>query len=105
MSFTFAGPNKPTEKQLLQQLYNTVPDKWSEIGIYLEIPVSQREAIDQKHKGNPQKCLMAMLTEIWLPRVSPPPTWQEIANAVECVGYPDVAQKLRDQFCECFKCR
>ena len=94
------GP-KPTEKQLLQQLYNTVPDKWQPIGIYLEIPKAQLNAIDAKHRGDPQKCLMAMLTESWLPRVSPPPTWQEIAEAVEFVGCPDVAQKLRDKFCEC----
>jgi len=44
---------------------------------------------------------MAMLTDSWLPRVSPPPTWEEIAEAVEFVGYPDVAQKLKDKFCEC----
>ena len=95
-----AGP-KPTQKQLLQQLYNTVPDKWHPIGIYLEIPEGQLNVIDAKHRGDPQKCLMAMLTESWLPRVSPPPTWEEIAEAVEFVGYPDVAQKLRDKFCEC----
>ena len=30
-----------------------------------------------------------MLTESWLPRVSPPPTdWEKIAEAVEFVGYP-----------------
>ena len=45
-----------------------------------------------------QMCLMAMLTESWLPRVSPPPTWHDLAE-VEFVGYPDVAQKLRDTFC------
>ena len=94
------GP-KPTQKQLLQQLYNTVPDKWHPIGVYLEISDAQLNAIDAKHRGDPQKCLMAMLTESWLPRVSPPPTWQEIAEAVEFVGYPDVAQKLTDKFCEC----
>ena len=44
---------------------------------------------------------MAMLTDSWLPRVSPPPTWEEIVEAVEFVGYPDVAQKLKDKFCEC----
>ena len=76
-------------------------DKWNLIGIYLEIPEGQLNAIDAKHRGDPQKCLMAMLTESWLPRVSPPPTWEEIAEAVEFVGYPDVAQKLRDKFCEC----
>ena len=100
MCSTFAGP-KPTQKQLLQQLYNTVPDKWKPIGIYLEIPEGQLNAIDANHRGDPQKCLMAMLTESWLPRVSPPPTWQGIAEAVEFVGYPDVAQNLRDKFCEC----
>ena len=92
---------KPTQKQLLQQLYNTVPDKWHPIGIYLEIPEGQLNAIDTKHRSDPQKCLMAMLTESWLPRVSPPPTWEDLAEAVEFVGYSDVAQKLRDKFCEC----
>ena len=94
------GP-KPTKKQLLQQLYHTVADKWYPIGIYLEIPEGQLKAIDKQHRGDPQKCVMAMLTESWLLRVSPPPTWEEIAEAVEFVGYPDVAQKLRDKFCEC----
>ena len=92
---------KPTQKQLLQQLYNTVPDKWKPIGIYLEIPEAQLKTIDKQYHGDPQECLMAMLTESWLPRVSPPPTWQDLAEAVEFVGYPDVAQKLRNKFCEC----
>ena len=96
----FSSGPKPTQKQLLQQLYNTVPDKWHPIGVYLEIPNTQLNAIDAKHHGDPQKCLMAMLTESWLPRVSPPPTWQEIAEAVEFVGYPNVAHTLRDKFCE-----
>ena len=76
-------------------------DKWKPIGIYLEIPEPQLKAIDKQHRGDPQECLMAMLTDSWLPRISPPPTWEEIAEAVEFVGYPDVAQKLRDKFCEC----
>ena len=94
------GP-KPTQKQLLQQLYHTVADKWNPIGIYLEIPEGHLNAIDAKHRGDPQKCLVAMLTESWLPRVSLPPTWEKIAEAVEFVGYPDVPQKLSDKFCEC----
>ena len=96
----FSSGPKPTQKQLLQQLYNTVPDKWHPIGVYLEISEGQLNSIDAKHRGDPQKCLMAMLTESWLPRVSPPPTWQEIAEAVEFVGYPNVAHTLRDKFCE-----
>jgi len=100
LSSTIAG-SKPTQKQLLQELYNTVPDKWHPIGMYLGIPEVEMKAIEIKHRGDPQKCLMAMLTESWLPRVCPPPTWPEIAEAIEFVGYPDVAQKLREKFCEC----
>ena len=84
----------------MQQLYTTVPDKWRPIGTYLEIPTAQLNSIEKQYHGNPQECLMAMLTEGWLPRVSPPPTWQEIAEAVEIVGHPDIAQKLRQKFCE-----
>ena len=87
LSSNSVGP-KPTQEQLLQQLYHTVADKWNPIGIYLEIPEGQLNGIDAKHRGDPQKCLMAMLTESWLPWVSPPPTWQEIAEAVEFVGLP-----------------
>ena len=73
LNFHSVSPgSKPTQKQLLQQLYNTVPDKWHPIGIYLEIPEGQLNVIGAKYHGDPQKCLMAMLTESWLPRVSPP---------------------------------
>ena len=99
VSYTCAGP-KPIQKQLLQQLYNTVSDKWRPIGIYLEIPDAQLNAIDEKHRGDPQKCLITMLNEKWLPRVSQPATWQDLAEAVEFVGYPDVALKLRNKFCK-----
>ena len=84
----------------MQHLYATVPDKWQAIGTYLEVPEAQLNTIDEQHRGNPQKCLMAMLTEGWLPRVNPPPMWQEIAEAVEIVGHPDVALKLRQKYCE-----
>ena len=97
---TFSGGCRPTQKQLMQQLYTTVPDKWRAIGTYLEIPTVQLNSLDKQYHGNPQECLMAMLTEGWLPRVTPPPTWQEIAEAVEFVGHPDVAQKLRQKFCK-----
>ena len=96
----FSGGCKPTQKQLLQHLYHTVPDKWQAIGTYLDIPATQLRVIDELHRGDPQKCLMSVLTEKWLPRVSPPPTWQDLAEAVEFVGHQDVAEKLRQKFCK-----
>ena len=85
-------------KQLLQELYNTVADKWLVIGIYLDIPEAQLMTIGEKNLGDPQKCLMAMLSQ-WLASINPPPTWQDLAESVEFVGYPDVAQMLRQKYC------
>jgi len=86
-----------------------VADKWRVIGIYLEIPDGQLRAIGADHHGDPQECLIAMLT-VWLSRHSPPPTWEEITEALEFVGYAFVAHNLREKFCEChtyslIKCR
>jgi len=97
--FRTATHKYPTS-QLLQHLYHTVPDKWQAIGTYLDIPATQLRVIDELHRGDPQKCLMSVLTEKWLPRVSPPPTWQDLAEAVEFVGHQDVAEKLRQKFCK-----
>ena len=96
-TFFFEG-DKPTMKQLMQDLCNTVAEIWFLIGIYLEIPEAQLKTMEEKNHGDPQKCLMVMLSE-WLARVSPLPTWQDLAEAVEFVGYLDVAQKLRQKYC------
>ena len=96
-TFFFEG-DKPTMKQLMQDLHNTVADKWFLIGIYLEISAAQLKTMEEKNRGDPQKCLMVMLSE-WLTRVCPPPTWQDLAEAVEFFGYSDVAQKLRQKYC------
>ena len=98
LSSTFFEGDKPTMKQLIRDLYNTVADKCLVIGIYLEIPEAQLKTMEEKNRGDPQKCLMVMLSE-WLERVSPLPTWQDLAKAVEFVGYLDVAQKLRQKYC------
>ena len=100
LTFWFPGTSKPTQKQLMEQLYQTVADKWQPIGSYLEIPQAQLSAISERCHGDPQKCLMAVLTEKWLPRVSPPPTWQELAAAIEFIGRPDVAKILRQLYCK-----
>ena len=84
----------------MEQLYHTVADKWLPISTYLEIPQAQLSAISERCHGDPQKCLMAILTEKWLPRVSPPPTCQDLARAIDFIGRPDVAQTLRQLYCK-----
>ena len=86
---------KPTVKELMKLVYHEVPDKWKEIGKYLEIMAPKLNAIEQENLKNGHKCLMAML-EVWLERVDPLPTWEDLAEAVEFVGREDVAQKIRE---------
>ncbi len=78
-------------------LYSTVPDKWMDIGWYLEIEGAKLRAIQQQCLNDPQKCLMAML-DVWLARPNPPPTWKAVADAVEVVGRGDVAKEIRDKY-------
>ena len=99
--FVFLGMSKPTEKQLMEQLYHTVAGKWQPIGTYLQIPQTQLSKINERYRGDTQKCLMAVLTEKWLPRISPPPTWQDLASAIEFIGRPDVADTIRHLYCKC----
>ncbi len=78
-------------------LYYTVPDKWMDIGRFLEIEVARLEAIRLKCLNDPQQCLGAML-DVWLARLNPPPTWEALAEAVEFVGKGNVAQKIREKY-------
>ena len=97
--FCYADVLKPTEKQLMIELHNTVADKWHAIGTFLEISGGQLNIIADRHRGDPQKCLMDMLSG-WLQRINPPATWSDIAGAVEFTGRPDVAQQIRQKYCQ-----
>jgi len=94
-----AGMLKPTEKQLMIELYSTVASEWWSIGTFLEISSEELSIIAECHCSDPQKCLMAMLS-VWLHRTNPEPSWPEIADAVEFIGRPDIAQVIRQKHCK-----
>ena len=93
------GTLKPTEKQLMLELHNTVASNWRAIGTFLEIPAGELNTIAERERGNPQRCLMEMLG-VWLRRVSPAASWTDIADAVEIIGRPDIAQQIRQKYCK-----
>ena len=45
----------------------------------------------------PQNCLHEML-KIWLNRVSPPPSWAAIADAIDLLGDQKLADHLRTKY-------
>ena len=94
-----AGISKPTKPQLLKELYCTVASEWLPIGTLLEISDGELNTIAEHEHGDPRKCLMAMLS-VWLHRTNPQASWPDIADAVEFTGRPDIAQQIRQKYCE-----
>ena len=99
ISFCSAGVSRPTIQQLMKELYNNVASKWNPIGVFLGIPDGELNMIAEREHGDPQACLMAIL-RVWLLRPQPPASWPEIANAVNFTGRPDIAQQIRQTYCE-----
>ena len=83
----------------MKELYNNVASKWNPIGTFLGISEEELSTISQREHGDPQACLMAML-RAWLHQLQPSASWPEIADAVDFTGRPDIAQHLRQTYCE-----
>ena len=81
------------------ELHNTVASNWRAIGTFLEIPAGELNTITERERGNSQRCLMEMLG-VWLRRVNPPASWTDIAEAVEIIGRPDIAQEITQKYCK-----
>ena len=88
---------KPELKDLVKELYSTSSDKWEDIGILLGIEPGRLNAIKTTENHTAQSCLREML-KIWLNRVSPPPSWSAIAEAIEFLGDQTLANHLRTNY-------
>ena len=81
------------------ELYHTVATEWHTIGTFLGIPQGELKIIAER-EHEPQRCLMEMLS-VWLCQTNPPPSWPDIAKAVEFIRRPDIAQQIRQKYCKC----
>ena len=97
MLFVLTFAVKPELKDLIKELYTRASDKWEDIGILLGIDPGRLDAIKTAENNKPQSCLREML-KIWLTRVSPPPSWAAIAEAVELLGDQKLADQLRTKY-------
>ena len=91
------GSMQPEMKDLARELYNTILDRWEDIGILLGIEPGILDAIKTAENQAPQRCLREML-KLWLKRISPPPSWAAIADAVELLGDQSLADHLRTKY-------
>ena len=66
--------------------------KWHNIGIMLDVPESILEQIEADYPGDCQQCVREMIKS-WLKQVHPPPTWKDLADAVQIIN-PSLAEKI-----------
>ena len=90
---------KLTVKNTRSMLY-TVRANWKNIGIELEVDMGTLNAIEERCRSDPDKCLPEMLDH-WLKQVNPPPSWEALAEALESapVGGGHLAEQIRWKCC------
>ena len=65
---------------------------WQIIGTLLDIPEQILDQIEANHPGSCKQCVRAMIKS-WLKQVDPPPSWKNLADAVDHVN-PSLAKKI-----------
>ena len=65
---------------------------WHNIGSLLEISETTLEQIEADYPGDCQQCVREMIKS-WLKQVDPPPSWKDLAEAVEIIN-PCLAKKI-----------
>ena len=88
----------PTLKLVLKELYNKVTSKWENIGILLDIDDGHLSKIKADNRGDSGDCLREML-RIWLKKVDPPPSWNDIIEALECLEEEKLSQEIKGRYC------
>ena len=72
-------------------------NKWSHIGIQLDVPVGTLDAIMTTYNRDPQACLVEML-KIWLKKEDPPASWSAIVDALFFLREEQLARELSQKY-------
>ena len=89
----------PSHQDIIEELESDIYSEWENLGIQLEIEDDVLEQI--KNTGDNEACFRKML-KIWLNRVSPPPSWAAIAEAVEVLWTSIACRSFEVQILHCF---
>ena len=73
--------------------------RWFDIGLELDLSVSDLNAIKISNDNNIYKCFHKMLI-VWLRRGDPPPTWSALVGTLRSptVGYEELAKRVESDF-------
>ena len=78
------------------RLLLSMASHWKTIGVLLDIPLGVLDSIEFDNPGSSSACLREMLVP-WVKRAKPPPTWEELMEAIEMID-PYLAYKGRTHF-------
>ena len=72
--------------------------KWEDIGIQLDIDDGSLSKIKVDYPRDSGDCLREML-RTWLKKGDPAPSWNDIIEALECLGEEKLSQELKGRYC------
>ena len=72
--------------------------EWKNIGTLLNIPQSTLNTIDHDEGRNGANSCLRVMLAMWLQRTDPPPSWAELADAVEPFN-PSKAKEIETKYC------
>ena len=87
--------NQPTLSKAFRRVFR-VANKWYTLGLLLNVPKSSLSTI-RTDDPDDHECLCETLQE-WLKQTDSPPTWHELAEAVEPFDRYK-AQEIRQRYC------
>ena len=69
--------------------------KWMDIGLELDLDITDLNAIELTHRGDIGRCFIDMLT-LWLKQVDPPPIWSTMVAALQepIIGFGNLAEQV-----------
>jgi hypothetical protein len=74
--------------------------KWMDIGLELDLSISDLTAIEAAYHIDIGRCFIEMLS-LWLKQIDPPPTWTAMVAALQepIIGYGDLAEQVESKYC------
>lgn len=96
LRFVVPVSTKPQLCDLMTELVAEVAHLWKHIGDHIGVPGGSLDIVGSDHHTS-QDCLRAMFS-IWLRRDDPSPTWSAVINAIESLGYQQLANDLRHKY-------
>ena len=70
--------------------------QWRDLGTLLDLTDEELDKVESQCSSDPLKCTLSIL-KVWLSKEGPPPTWELILDAVDCLDQ-NLADNLKQRY-------